>query len=432
MEEEKFDAIVVGAGPAGTAAAYCLAKAGLETVLIERGSFAGNKNVMGGVLYRHATEQIIPGFWKEAPVERPVAEQRLWMLAKDSAVMMGYKSSAFAQEPYNCFTVLRAKFDRWFAEKAEEAGAYLIPETVVEDLIMRDGRVSGVRTGRDDGDLYADVVVLADGANSLLGKKLGLHPEIPPQHVALAVKEVMTLPKEKIEDRFNLEEGQGATIELIGEATGGMMGTGFIYTNRDTLSVGVGAILSDFVKLHKSPNDLIEAMKRHPVVRPLLQGAETQEYLAHLIPEGGYRAVPKVYGDGFLVVGDAAMLVNSYHREGSNLAMTSGQLAAEAVVRAKERGDFSALSLSSYHQALEQSFVMKDLKKYQNGPKFFETHPHLFTLYPEMAAQAVHEFLSVDGVPKKDKQKAIFKSVRRQRSLFQLAKDAYQTWRALG
>jgi len=210
-----------------------------------------------------------------------------------------------------------------------------------------------------------------------------------------------------------------------------MIGTGFIYTNQDTLSVGVGAIAADYVARKIAPYDLLEQMKNHPAVRPLLQGGETREYMAHLIPEGGYKAIPKLYADGLLVVGDAAMLVNSLHREGSNLALTSGKLAAQAVLQAKEKGDFSAQSLATYQRLLEDSFVIKDLKKYKDATHFLESHRHLFTVYPDMFSEAAYELISVDSVSKQEKQKQIMKMIRSRRPLLRLAKDLFDGWRAL-
>ncbi|MDF2903843.1 MAG: geranylgeranyl reductase, partial [Bacillus sp. (in: firmicutes)] len=203
---EKFDVIVVGAGPAGTSCAYTCAKNGLKVLHIERGEYPGSKNVMGGVLYRKQMEEIIPEFWKEAPLERPVVEQKFWMMDKESVLSFGYKGLEWAQEPYNNFTVLRAHFDQWFAAQAVKVGSLLICETVVTECIVENGQVIGVKTDRPNGEILADVVVLADGVNSLLGKQLGFHKEFRPDEVALTVMEVVNLPKEKINDRFNLEE----------------------------------------------------------------------------------------------------------------------------------------------------------------------------------------------------------------------------------
>jgi len=429
---DKFDAIVVGAGPAGTAAAYTMAEAGLEVLLIERGEYPGSKNVMGGILYRQPTEEIIPEFWKEAPLERPIVEQNYWFLAEQSAFKTGYKSAAWAEEPFNAFSIFRAKFDRWFAAKAVAKGALLITETVVEDLLWEGEKVIGVKTGRPDGDVLADVVILAEGVNSMLTQKAGLAKGILTDHLAVAVKEVIAMPKGKIEDRFNLEKGQGATIELFGQSTMGMLGTAFIYTNENSVSIGCGAILDQVIRKNVNPNDLLEHLKRHPVIRPLIEGGETREYLAHMIPEGGYKAVPKLFANGLLVVGDAAMLVNGIHREGSNLAMTSGRMAAKTVIRAKEAGDFSAHTLSLYKEALDNSFVLKDLKKYQNTSGLLIDKPEYLTIYPEILNDVAHEFFTVDSVPKKEKQKIMLDKVRKRRSLGQIAKDMYRGWRAMG
>ncbi|HEY3313924.1 MAG TPA: FAD-dependent oxidoreductase [Bacillota bacterium] len=431
---ERFDVIVVGAGPAGSAAALTCARAGLKVLVIERGEFPGAKNVMGGVLYRHSLEELIPGAAREAPIERPVIEQNMWVLGHDSVVKVGHRSAEHAVEPYNAFTVLRVKFDQWFAAQAVKAGALLVCETLVDDLLWENGKVVGVRTGRPDGDVRANVTIVAAGVNSLSSLiprfadgRLGLKPE----HVALAAKEIIALPKEKIEDRFNLPAGMGATIELVGEAVGGLTGTAFIYTNKETISIGNGAMLSDVIKAGETPNNLIETLKAHPAIKPLIAGGETKEYLAHLIPEGGYNAVPKVFDHGLLVCGDAAMLVNSVHREGSNLAMESGRMAGETAVEAHQRGDFSAYVMSLYRHKLEESFVLKDLRHYRRVPSFFEHNPHLFTLYPDLANRAVTELLTVDGVPKQEKVRKIIKMVTERRSVWQLLRDLNQARRAL-
>lgn len=428
---EKFDVIVVGAGPAGTACAYTCAKNGLKVLQIERGEYPGSKNVMGGVLYRKQTEEIIPEFWKEAPLERPIVEHRFWMMDKESAVTFGYKGLEWGTEPYNNFTVLRAKFDQWFAKKGVEEGVLLINETVVTECIVEDGKVIGVRTDRPDGDIHADVVVLADGVNSLLAKQLGFHKELKPDEVALTVMEVINLPKDKINDRFNLKDDQGCKIEIFGDSTKGNLGTAFLYTNKDSLNIGVGTTLSSMMKAKLKPYDLLDYLKNHPMVAPYLDGGESAEYLAHLIPEGGYHSVPKVAGNGVLVVGDAAQLVNAIHQEGSNMAMASGKMAAEAVIRAKERDDYSESSLNSYREALYQSFIMKDLEKYKDAAHTFENHPQYFNDYVPMMNRAMSKFLTVDGTPKRDKQKQIMNSIKEEKGTLGVVKDLYRAWKAV-
>jgi electron transfer flavoprotein-quinone oxidoreductase len=428
---EKFDVIIVGAGPAGTSCALVCAQKGLNVLLIERGEYPGSKNVMGGVLYRKQMEELIPEFWKEAPLERPVIEQRFWMMDKESVVQFGYKGLEWGVEPYNNFTVLRAQFDQWFAKKAVEAGALLINETVVTECIVENGKVIGVRTDRPNGEVYADVVVLADGVNSLLSKQLGFHKEFRPDEVALTVMEVINLPKEKINDRFNLEDNQGCTIEIFGDSTKGNLGTAFLYTNKDSLNIGVGTTLSSMIKSKMKPYDLLDYLKTHPMVKPMLAGGESAEYLAHLIPEGGYRSVPKVAGNGVVVVGDAAQLVNAIHREGSNMAMHSGLLAAETVIEAKYRGDFSQSSLNLYRQKLYDSFIIKDLEKYKDATHTFENNPQYFKEYVPMMNKAMSKFFTVDGTPKRDKQKEIMKSVTAERGTFKVIQDIYRAWKAV-
>lgn len=432
--KEKFDVIVVGAGPAGNAAAYTCAKAGLSVLQIERGEYPGSKNVQGAILYSDALEKLIPNFREEAPLERHIIEQRMWVLDDASVVGGTFRSAELEKPPYNRYTVIRAQFDKWFAAKVREAGALQICETTVEQLLLEGDQVVGVKCDRAQGEVYADAVILADGVNSTLARKAGFNAELKPGNVALAAKEILFMPREVIEARFNLKGDAGVVIEMLGSVTEGMMGTGFLYTNKDSVTIGIGCLLEDWKQSASrvTPYEMLERTKRHPAIAPLLEGGEMKEYAAHLIPEGGYYAVPKVHGHGWLIAGDSGGFVNSVHREGSNLAMTSGQLAAETVIEAKKSGaPMREPTLRAYRKRLEQSYVMKDLRKYRDLPKVFHANPHFFSMYPGLLNRAAHSMLTVDGVDKTTKEREMLADVRKHRSLTSLAGDAFRLWRAV-
>lgn len=425
MLEEKFDAIVIGAGPAGNACAFTMANRGMKVLQLERGEYPGSKNVQGAILYADALEKLIPDFREDAPLERHIIEQRIWMMDDRSSSGMQYRSEDFNEENPNRYTIIRAQFDKWFSKRVQGAGALVICETTVTELVQEpDGRVIGVRTDRIGGFIKCDVVVLAEGVNGLLGERAGLRGVPSPSSVALAVKEMHFLPRETIESRFNLTGDEGLVIEAAGTITKGMTGTAFIYTNKESLSVGIGCLISDFAETKETPYGLLENFAAHPSVAPLLIGSEIKEYAAHMIPEGGYKAIPKLFGDGWVIVGDAGQFVNAVHREGSNLAMTTGRIAAEAIFQVKSRREApTAENLSLYKKMLDETFVMKDMKKYKDLPKALH-NKHLFTTYPKLLNQAMQTWFRVDGIDKKSKENGIAKSFVKSRR-FGLLSDMF-------
>lgn len=432
--EEKFDAAIVGAGPAGISAACILADRGVKVVVLERGEYPGSKNMFGGVLYGRSLGRIIPDFARRnCPIERNIVESRISYLSEEGSISLAYRDQAFYEKlQNNAFTVGRARFDRWFADQARAKGALLVCSTVVTDL-MKDaaGRVVGVRTDRAEGDLRAKVVLLADGVNSPLAARTGFRPEVRPDKVALAVKELIGLPEEVIDERFGVSAGNGVTNEILGNVTSGMNGVAFVYTNRNSVSIGIGANLSDFARQKVRPYEMIERLKLHPAISPVIKDGKPREYLAHWLPEGGWESVPKLYGDGFLIAGDSAMLFNVLHREGSNLAMASGRLAAETILEAMEKGDFSSRTLKGYAARMEESFILKDLKKYRRFPSFLETHGELFTSLPRGASAAFREILTVDETPKKNRRRAAWGAIRGRMGPLRLLRLIWDAWRAV-
>ena len=305
---EKVDVVVIGAGLAGLAAAYHLAEAGIETLVVERGDFPGSKNVTGGRLYLNPVRPYFPAdFWNDAPFERIVVKEKLSIMAEHASTTVEFYDDKFRNPPHSV-TILRAKFDQWLADKVSEKGAFTIPKSKVEDLIYDGAKVVGVKT--NDSELLCDCVVVADGVLSFIAEKAKLREKRNPHHYALGVKEIIELPEKTIQDRFGVSAGEGAAQLFFGTITSGMVGGGFLYTNRESLSLGmvVGIeALSNHEPRIEAP-ELMEILKARPEVAPLIDGGNSVEYSAHVIPEGGINALPKLIGDGILLAGDAAGL----------------------------------------------------------------------------------------------------------------------------
>lgn len=418
MNENKVDVIIVGAGPAGAAAAITLARAQKKVVLVERGNFAGSKNMFGGAIYDFPTRDLYPTFREDAPIERINKEHRYMLNDDKSSVTVSYKKQGESQS----YTVVRAKWDNWCVERAVELGAYFSPKTTVRELIVNNGKVIGIKT--DIEEFYADIVILADGVNSLLAKQIGLRKDLKDSEIAVGVKEVLKLPKEVIEQRFNLNDGEGCVTEIIGSPMKGMMGLGFIYTNQETVSIGLGVNIDELKKHKITPNELINRLKEHPSIEPLIKDGELVEYSAHLIPEGGLNAMPKLYSDGVMVVGDAAMLVNNVHFEGTNIAMMSGKLAAETAIEALESGDFSANSLSVYEKKLKGTSFYKDLNSYKNIVPIVHANSESFLkYYPEKINEFFEIFTESGYIPRKALFRRYIKNFFKGRKISDFTKD---------
>ncbi|GAB4266037.1 MAG: FAD-dependent oxidoreductase [Deferrisomatales bacterium] len=436
-----FDVIVVGAGPAGVSAALTCARGGLRTALLERGPYPGAKNLMGGVLYTDVLAEILPDFREQgAPLERHVARKGLSILSDEAETAVSFRTAAWDRPPHNhSYTVLRARFDRWYAAQAEAEGAEVISGVVVDRTVKdRLGRVVGVGTRMPEGEpagageLRAPVVILADGANSLLCEAEGLRPPLSARRAALGIKETLGLDRDRIEERFALEGEQGAAWEYVGAATGGLRGSGFLYTNRDTLSIGVVAFASDLAERGLSPVELLDRFKAHPAVAPLVEGAELLEYGAHLLPELGYDRLPLLFKDGLLVAGDAAGLVStSPHHEGSNYAMASGVMAARAALEAHRVGSFTAATLSCYRRYLEESFVLRDMEHYRDWPGFVERNPHVFAAWPGAMSAMAEALLRVGGGPRSERSAELWDLFQRKVGLLPFAATGLQLRNAL-
>lgn len=429
MEKEKydtkFDVIVVGAGPSGVSAAITLAKANKKVLLIERGDYAGSKNMYGGIMYSHALKEIFPNFLNEAPIERITKKHNYFMMTEKEAVGVSYSDKLSKDDENICFTALRSKFDKWCVEEAQKAGVIYAPRTLVKNAIIKNNFVVGVKTEIEE--IYGSIVIIADGANSLLAKEIGLRKDIDPKDVALAVKEVYQLDKNTINERFNLlNDKDGAMIECLGYPFNEILGLSFVYTNSDSVSVGVGITLDELAKNSLRPYDYLDQFKNHPEIAPLIKDAEIIEYSAHLIPEGGYKKIPKLYTNGAMVVGDAAMFINNVNFEGTNLALVSGQLAAKAAIVALDCNDVSKNTLKLYENYIKESFIYKDLKSYKNIMEEVKKRKKAFLdFYPKQATLFFKNFVEASGVEKRKVYLNFICQFFKSRSFVELFKDLF-------
>lgn len=442
--DDKFDCIIVGGGIAGLSAALTLARRNLKFLLVERGEFSGAKNVSGGVLWGTRLNDLVPDYWEQkAGFERFVNHRRLTFLDETSAFSIDFKSEHFNAPPYKGIIVLRAKFDAWLASKVEEAIAasthaedsILATGILVEDVILKDGKAIGIRAGGEE--FHAETILLAEGVNNLLVRKIGMQRAyVPADHMATGVKEVIRFDRNMLEDRFQLTGDAGLTNEFIGYASGGVEGGGFLYTNKDSVSLGLVLNLKSMRETlndQKKIYDVLSDFKQHPALKDMLKGGETVEYSAHVVSTGDMRAMPaSLVGDGVLIAGEAAnLLLNSGKAiQGMDFAMESGILAAETIADAKDAGNFGIRSLASYTDRLESSYVMKDLRRFQSAVHFLHSK-EMFTTVPNVVNEFGRRFFTIDNRPTEKTPSMLMGAINQHSNLWSMIKLGIKGGRSL-
>lgn len=376
--QPEFDVIVVGAGPAGSAAALTLARKGADVLMLEKAKVPGERNMTGGVLYGEFTGDygfinLVPDFEATAPVQRRIISNEVVVLSEPDRARGSYRyyrlgSNSIAAklglftldfDTGHDYSVLRRSFDRWFADLAVSSGAMLATETTAEELIIEEGAVVGVRTPRED--LRAKLVIDCSGVTSTLVEQAKLRGGLVPRQLYHGIKRVYKLDEETIQKRFRVKPGEGRAVFLLGGFMKGVSGGAFIYTNKDTLSVGIVSSLDSVIRETTEHFDRVgklvdvqDAFENHPFVAEVLDGAERAEYAAHNIPKGFKTILKRPYADGFLVAGDA---LGSFVKigpmiDGMRRAVASGIMAGKTFLQADNSGSFRARNLVRYRDML--------------------------------------------------------------------------------
>jgi len=402
MDNELFDAIIIGGGLSGLAAAYTLAEAGKKALLIEKGDYCGAKNVTGGRMYVAPVRSYFGKLWEKAPLERSVTREELCVMSEQGSLNVSYTDQSLETTPGQSYTVCRAHFDKYFAKQAEKKGAIIVTKQKVDSLALEQGRVTGVYASGEL--LQSKTVICCDGVLSLFPQQAGLCDSLNPKHFAVGLKEIIELDSPLIEQRFNLAEGQGAARLFMGDATAGKFGGGFLYTNKESISLGLvlGVEALTAAGSETTVPELLERFKTRPEVARLIAGGQVAEYSAHVVQEGSYDQLSKLYGNGILVAGDSAgFAMNAgITVRGMEYAIASGHLAAQAVIKACELDNYSAETLSAYQQLLEESFVLKDFKEHRSVAHSLD-HQRFFGYYPDMAIDLMRDLYTVDGSKKR-------------------------------
>jgi electron-transferring-flavoprotein dehydrogenase len=391
-----MDVVFVGAGPANLSGALHLARlvrehneavesgkregkplGEIEIGVIEKGAYVGAHILSGSVMDPRALKELMPDFMEQgAPLESPVKEDHFLYLTKTRAIRSPITPPPLKNHGY--YIVSLNRLTAWLGEKCEEAGVNIFPEFPGADMLYdEDDRVLGVRTG-DKGidkegkpkanfepgvDLRAKVTVLGEGPRGSLTKqltqRLNLNDGREPQVYSLGIKELWELP----DDRYPA----GRVTHTLGfPSDAKTYGGGWIYGMQNRI-LNIGYVTGlDYRDPLLDPHAEFQRFKQHPFLARLLEGGKMIRYGAKTIAAGGPHAMPQIYADGVLLVGDCAGFLNSQRLKGIHTAIKSGMLAAEAIFEALLANDFSAKQLRRYEQLVNESWIMKELRKIRN------------------------------------------------------------------
>ncbi|HEY0782238.1 MAG TPA: electron transfer flavoprotein-ubiquinone oxidoreductase [Thermoanaerobaculia bacterium] len=391
-ETLEFDVLFVGAGPASLAGAYHLArllrehnataKEKLEPsiAVLEKGREIGSHAISGAVVDPRAFSDLFPDDWQQAPFEAIVEDEKFLWLSEKRALSLPVPPPLKNRGKY---VASLGKLLKWMAPKVEAAGVDIFYEFPAAEALVEDGKVVGVRTGdkgvAKDGkhkanyepgiDIRTQVVVLGEGPRGTLVKQLEGRLDLArgknPQLYAIGIKEVWDLPAGRI--------APGFVTHTLGWPLGTrVFGGGFLYGMQGDQAI-VGLVVGlDYENPLFDPHREFQRLKTHPEFARLLHGGKMSFYGAKAIPEGGWWSMPRLAGDGFLIVGDSGGFLNSQRLKGIHLAMKSGMLAAETIFEALKAGGVTGERLAAFPKKVEASWIKQELWPVRNFHQAFD------------------------------------------------------------
>ena len=396
------DVVIIGGGPAGMACALRLAQLidahnaahpdqplSKENIyVLEKSREAGQHCLSGALLDPRAMRELLPGFEKEAPLDAEVTKESVWFLTEK-----GQRRFPIVPPPlrdHGNYVISLSRFVKWMGQKVEEAGITIFTGFAGSELLWADdstdwqtARLAGVRTD-DKGvdkegqpkanfepgyELRSKITILAEGtrgncAKSLINR-LGLEDPEHAQTYGQGIKELWEIPAGRV--------AKGEVIYTLGyPLTSREYGGAWIYGVSDT-QVSAGYVTGlDYQDSRTDPHHVFQSFKEHPFARRILEGGKMIRYGAKSLPYGGWLTMPRIYGNGWMLLGDSASFLNSQRLKGIHLAMKSGMLAAEAAFASLRSGDSSAETLGEYKSAVDASWIHRELWPVRNFHQGFE------------------------------------------------------------
>ena len=326
VSNKNAEVIIVGAGPSGVAASKVLSDAKVKTIILEKET-TSSRNFYSGIVCSKPLGDIFPDFWKYAPIERKISKLKTYFLSTDSSTFLDNIPN---ENSY--FNILRTPF---LGSLMEKTNAKILRGEIVRNLIIEKHKVIGVET--DSKKFYSDIVVIAEGAGSILTKKEGLRKgELLPNEIFLFVEESFLLLPEIIEKRFNLKPNEGIAMKFIIDSFKDVKSIGYLNTNKSSISLGTGILFSDSVSKKININDCHEKFKEHPLIRSFLEGGNSINFSSYILPSETPHQGVSTFENGCLVIGAAAGLVHPMDFDISSSCILSGQSAALKIIGVKK------------------------------------------------------------------------------------------------